>query len=111
MQTDGVFVLRMLASHADVLFTSELVYSLWKSYYEIEETYQQAKKLSLVWPPPELRQLREAEQEEIRRKSLEMAVLHKRRRPGSDSDLQGLANRIIDDEHLKTKSKMLDSNV
>ncbi|VDD93962.1 unnamed protein product [Enterobius vermicularis] len=35
--TDGLFVLNMIAVHADVVFTTELIAALWKSHYAIEE--------------------------------------------------------------------------
>ncbi|PIO70148.1 hypothetical protein TELCIR_08009 [Teladorsagia circumcincta] len=34
---DGVFLLRLIAQHADVVFITELIGALWRSHYEIEE--------------------------------------------------------------------------
>lgn len=38
LRTDGVFLLRLIAQHADVLFTTDLVNALWKSHHAIEKT-------------------------------------------------------------------------
>uniref|UniRef100_A0A0N5AKQ1 Innexin n=1 Tax=Syphacia muris TaxID=451379 RepID=A0A0N5AKQ1_9BILA len=53
--TDGLFVLRMIAIHADVVFTTELILSLWKSYYAIEEQRKAMKRWTNVWPQHEKR--------------------------------------------------------
>ncbi|PAV57632.1 hypothetical protein WR25_23286 isoform A [Diploscapter pachys] len=36
LHRDGIFVLRMVSSHAGVLFATDLVEALWKEYYRIE---------------------------------------------------------------------------
>lgn len=53
--TDGVFVLRMIAAHADVVFTTELIASLWRSHYSFEQRRKDMKKLSVIWPQHEKR--------------------------------------------------------
>ncbi|CAI5451872.1 unnamed protein product [Caenorhabditis angaria] len=37
LHRDGVFVLRMVSSHAGIIFATDLVQALWKAYYGIEE--------------------------------------------------------------------------
>lgn len=36
LRTDGMFILRMIAQHADVVFTTELIYKMWRTHYGIE---------------------------------------------------------------------------
>ncbi|KHJ87658.1 hypothetical protein OESDEN_12562 [Oesophagostomum dentatum] len=57
---DGVFLLRLIAQHADVVFITELIGHLWKSHYEIEEQRMALKRMNLVLPL-----LRSAEKEEF----------------------------------------------
>lgn len=37
LKTDGIFILRMIAQHADVVFTTDLISRLWDSHYKIEK--------------------------------------------------------------------------
>ncbi|GMT12575.1 hypothetical protein PFISCL1PPCAC_3872, partial [Pristionchus fissidentatus] len=37
LHRDGIFVLRMLSSHAGVIFTTDLVCALYRAFYGIEE--------------------------------------------------------------------------
>uniref|UniRef100_A0A914R4F5 Uncharacterized protein n=1 Tax=Parascaris equorum TaxID=6256 RepID=A0A914R4F5_PAREQ len=34
---DGIFILQMIAANADVVFTTELIASLWRSHYSFEQ--------------------------------------------------------------------------
>ncbi|VDO60066.1 unnamed protein product [Haemonchus placei] len=47
---DGVFLLRLIAQHADVVFITELIGALWRSHYEIEEQRKALKKMNRVLP-------------------------------------------------------------
>ncbi|CAB3410047.1 unnamed protein product [Caenorhabditis bovis] len=47
---DGLFLLQLIAQHADVVFTTELVGALFKSHYEIEEQRKTLKQMNLVLP-------------------------------------------------------------
>ncbi|EJW83721.1 innexin family protein [Wuchereria bancrofti] len=47
---DGIFVLRMVANHADVVFATELVASLWRSHYVFEEKRKNLLQMDKVWP-------------------------------------------------------------
>ncbi|KAK6028995.1 S25 ribosomal protein, partial [Ostertagia ostertagi] len=47
---DGVFLLRLIAQHADVVFITELIGALWRSHYEIEEQRRALKKMNRVLP-------------------------------------------------------------
>ncbi|PAV70363.1 hypothetical protein WR25_24410 isoform B [Diploscapter pachys] len=65
---DGVFLLMLIAQHADVVFTTELVGALYTSHYEIEERRTALKQMDRVLPlivpdsaKKELRELEEAQ--------------------------------------------------
>uniref|UniRef100_A0A1I7XDD8 Innexin n=1 Tax=Heterorhabditis bacteriophora TaxID=37862 RepID=A0A1I7XDD8_HETBA len=45
---DGVFLLRLIAAHADIVFTTELIGALWKSHYAIEEQRKKIIKKRLL---------------------------------------------------------------
>ena len=47
---DGVFLLMLIAQHADVVFTTELVGALYTSHYEIEERRKALKQMDKVLP-------------------------------------------------------------
>ncbi|ETN73110.1 S25 ribosomal protein [Necator americanus] len=47
---DGVFLLRLIAQHADVVFITELIGALWKSHYGIEEQRIALKRMNRVLP-------------------------------------------------------------
>ncbi|KAH7729331.1 innexin family protein [Aphelenchoides avenae] len=44
LRTDGMFLLRHIAQHADVVFTTELVAKLWETHYRIEKGRQGLKE-------------------------------------------------------------------
>lgn len=37
LRTDGLFILRLISQHADVVFSTELIYRMWKGHYQIEK--------------------------------------------------------------------------
>lgn len=37
LKTDGIFILQLIAQHADIVFTTDLVANLWRRHYEIEK--------------------------------------------------------------------------
>lgn len=37
LKTDGVFILKLIAQHADIVFTTDLIAQLWKKHYDIEK--------------------------------------------------------------------------
>ncbi|CAD6196767.1 unnamed protein product [Caenorhabditis auriculariae] len=47
---DGSFLLQLIGQHADVVFTTELVGSLFKSHYEIEERRRALKQMNVIMP-------------------------------------------------------------
>jgi len=67
LDADGIFLLRLVEKHADVVFTTELIAALWKAFYKIEQQILDLKKLDKVWPPPQLLKTRD---EESRRASM-----------------------------------------
>ncbi|KHN71619.1 Innexin-10 [Toxocara canis] len=55
LKSDGVFVIRMLTLHAGVIFGTDLVLSLWKSYFGIEQQLKRSSSFpagATIWPPP-----------------------------------------------------------
>ncbi|VDN07446.1 unnamed protein product [Thelazia callipaeda] len=48
--TDGIFLLRMIANHADVVFATELIASLWRSHYVFEEQRKNMSQMDKIWP-------------------------------------------------------------
>jgi hypothetical protein len=44
LKFDGLFVLRLIAQHADVVFTTELIAKLWETHYRIEKSRQGLKE-------------------------------------------------------------------
>lgn len=47
---DGIFLLRLMAQHADVVFITELIGALWASHYAIEEQRSALKRMNRVLP-------------------------------------------------------------
>lgn len=37
LKMDGMFILRLIAQHADVVFTTDLISKLWDTHYSIEK--------------------------------------------------------------------------
>uniref|UniRef100_A0A914XKN4 Innexin n=1 Tax=Plectus sambesii TaxID=2011161 RepID=A0A914XKN4_9BILA len=57
LKSDGAFIIRMITMHSGVIFATELVLSLWRSFYGIEELYRRSISIEtggnpVVWPPP-----------------------------------------------------------
>lgn len=36
LKFDGILILRLISQHADIVFTTELIYKLWEMHYTIE---------------------------------------------------------------------------
>ncbi|KAE9415961.1 hypothetical protein Angca_005388, partial [Angiostrongylus cantonensis] len=47
---DGVFLLRLMAQHADVVFITELIGALWLSHCDIEEQRRTLKQMNRILP-------------------------------------------------------------
>nr|CAD2189046.1 unnamed protein product [Meloidogyne enterolobii] len=45
LKTDGLFILRLIAQHADVQMSTQLIYKMWTSHYIIEKTKRIIKKI------------------------------------------------------------------
>uniref|UniRef100_A0A914XIV4 Innexin n=1 Tax=Plectus sambesii TaxID=2011161 RepID=A0A914XIV4_9BILA len=57
LKRDGAFIIRMITMHSGVIFATELVLSLWQSFYRIEEEYHRSASVEVggcqyTWPPP-----------------------------------------------------------
>uniref|UniRef100_A0A5S6QZJ9 Innexin n=1 Tax=Trichuris muris TaxID=70415 RepID=A0A5S6QZJ9_TRIMR len=77
LRTDGVFVLRLLSMHTGVIFTSDLVGSLWRSFFGVENRMQEFG--SYRWPSiAEVNWLYEKQQMESSR--------NEAKKPSADSD-------------------------
>uniref|UniRef100_A0A915CUU2 Innexin n=1 Tax=Ditylenchus dipsaci TaxID=166011 RepID=A0A915CUU2_9BILA len=49
LRTDGIFILRLIAQHADVVFTTDLIYKLWESHYSIEKQREALRLTEQKW--------------------------------------------------------------
>jgi len=49
LKTDGIFILRMIAQHADVVFTTDLVARLWDTHYSIEKQREALRMTNERW--------------------------------------------------------------
>lgn len=116
MGVDGMFLLQMIAQHADVVFTTELIGALFKKHYEIEEQRRTLKQMNRVLPL--LRGPEAANQVDVeasvqnspsknRRKSRQASLASSLRRFGSVEAPDGPTKKFDDsssDEEDKTKS-------
>lgn len=51
LRTDGVFVVRMISMHTGIIFTSDIMASLWKSFFGVEHLVQKMTSTGSRWPP------------------------------------------------------------
>lgn len=51
LKTDGLFILRMINSHAGIIFGTDLVLSLWQAFYGIEEEFRRRNSQELTPSP------------------------------------------------------------
>ncbi|KFD48267.1 hypothetical protein M514_10844 [Trichuris suis] len=80
LRTDGIFVLRLLSMHTGVIFTCDLVGSLWKSFFGVENRMEELG--SHRWPSiAEINWLYEKQQMESSKKGS--------RKPSFESDSGG----------------------
>uniref|UniRef100_A0A915N2A5 Innexin n=1 Tax=Meloidogyne javanica TaxID=6303 RepID=A0A915N2A5_MELJA len=49
LKTDGLFILRLIAQHADVQMSTQLIYKMWTSHYIIEKQRESLKKSEPIW--------------------------------------------------------------
>ncbi|KAL3075775.1 hypothetical protein niasHS_012605 [Heterodera schachtii] len=49
LRSDGMFILRLIGQHADVVFTTDLVHRLWTSHYEIEKQREALRRTEPLW--------------------------------------------------------------
>ncbi|PIC33507.1 hypothetical protein B9Z55_013461 [Caenorhabditis nigoni] len=77
--TDGLFLLQLIAQHADVVFTTELTAALFKSYIEIEAQRATLKQMNAVLP---LLRPKDAEMESAM--STAPSTSHNQRRRGTE---------------------------
>ncbi|CAI4228165.1 unnamed protein product [Auanema sp. JU1783] len=47
---DGILLLQLIAQHADVVFTTELIGALWQSHYAVEEQRKMLKQVQSILP-------------------------------------------------------------
>lgn len=89
LKSDGAFIIRMVTMHSGVIFATDLVLSLWKSFYGIEEQYRRsisaeaAGNSAWSWPPPPPGQMPSVEGSDNKSNFLRL-----RKRPKSADDVQ-----------------------
>ncbi|KAI6235166.1 Innexin family-containing protein [Aphelenchoides besseyi] len=49
LKMDGMFILRLIAQHADIVFTTELVAQLWLEHYRIEKQREEIRLTDKKW--------------------------------------------------------------
>lgn len=55
LKWDGMFVIRMITLNSGVIFGTELVLALWKSYFGIEPQLRRSSSFpagAVIWSPP-----------------------------------------------------------
>ncbi|KAL6739235.1 hypothetical protein Aduo_012711 [Ancylostoma duodenale] len=104
---DGVFLLRLIAQHADVVFITELIGSLWKTHYAIEEQRSALKRMNRVLPL-----LCSGEQDDVspdgpstRKSSAVASAISKRKMSQLDRRQSSLRRHASVDEMESVKSK------
>uniref|UniRef100_A0A914I673 Innexin n=1 Tax=Globodera rostochiensis TaxID=31243 RepID=A0A914I673_GLORO len=49
LRTDGMFILRLIAQHADVVFITDLIHRMWTSHYQIEKQREALRRSEPLW--------------------------------------------------------------
>jgi hypothetical protein len=100
LRSDGVFVLRMITMHSGIIFGTDLVLSLWKAFYGIEEQYRKDHERN---PPVKIKSENSNNMLRLRKK-------HNKKGKVSDSDDDALIAGLVAKKLHRSSSRSRSSS-